>query len=141
MNTISPDESQLQTFVGGERTQPLVMVNLLKFRPRASYPETYRVAHGDADCSGEDAYMRYGAVATRKVAGVGGRVLWAGPAQQTFIGPADVDWDMVALVFYPSRASFLEMLADPEYQAAHVHREAGVEHMHLIQCDGAAVAA
>ena len=38
--------------------------------------------------------------------------------------------------YYPSRAAFLEMLADPEYRAAHVHREAGLANTHLIQCDG-----
>ena len=42
-----------------------------------------------------------------------------------WIGKAD--WDAVALVEYPRKEALLEMIAMPEYQAIHHHREAGLE--------------
>ena len=139
MNTISPNTEQLEAFFQRDAAQPLMMLNVIKFREKAEYPADYRATHDDADCSGLEAYLRYGEVATVKVAAAGGRIVCSGPAQQTFIGPPDVDWDIVAVVYYPSRAKFLEMVADPEYQASSVHREAGVLHMNLIQCDGSSI--
>jgi len=139
VNTVGPDPAQLEAFTKADPDQPLAMVNLIRFHDRAQYPAEYRAAHDDADCSGLEAYMRYGAVASAKIEALGGRTLWMGPAQQTFVGPREVEWDVVAVVFYPTRAKFFEMIADPEYQAAHVHRLAGVEHMNLIQCDGSGI--
>ena len=37
------------------------------------------------------------------------------------------DWDAVALVQYPSRKAFIEMVTTPEYEQAHEHRESGLE--------------
>ena len=139
MNTIRPDDAQARAFASRDQTQPIVMINLLKFHETARYADDGGGGRNDGGCSGLEAYMRYAEVATKKLAGLGGRVLWSGPAEHTFIGPPDVQWDMVAVVYYPSRATFLEMLAEEDYQAAHVHREAGVAHMHLIQCDGSGV--
>ncbi|MDX1578671.1 MAG: hypothetical protein R3266_09300 [Gemmatimonadota bacterium] len=36
------------------------------------------------------------------------------------------DWDVVALVSYPARQAFLEMVSKPEYAEIHGHREAGL---------------
>jgi hypothetical protein len=70
---------------------------------------------------------------------VGGQVAYVGPVQQTFIGPADVKWDVMALVYYPSREAFLRMIAMPDYQAATKHRRAGLAATRLLQCDGTSV--
>ena len=80
--------------------------------------------------------MLYGVVAQAKVKEVGGEMIFMGPAQQTFIGPADAKWDVVALVYYPSREAFLRMIAMPDYEAATHHRRAGLAATQLIQCDG-----
>ena len=48
------------------------------------------------------------------------------------IGPAQPEWDMVALVAYPSREAFLAMIADPDYLEVHQHRVAALADSRLI---------
>ena len=43
----------------------------------------------------------------------------------------DVDWDVVQLVYYPSRDTFIEMVTSEEYLTANEHRANGTE-KHLI---------
>ena len=50
------------------------------------------------------------------------------------IGDGEMDWDAVAIVEYPSIDAFRQMTASPEYDAVHVHREAGLAHQLLINC-------
>lgn len=113
---------------------PVVMLNLLKFREKAHYPE----AMGVAPCSGEEAYGRYQQAFTRTVHAVSqAEVLFEGPASAAFIGDAKADrWDKVLLVRYPSRQHFLAMMADPAYREALVHRYAGLERTVLIPVKG-----
>lgn len=102
----------------------VVMLNLLKFKSRASS------AGGG---TGEESYQRYGELATRKVAERGGRIVWMGRPDSVVIGEdATGDWDVVVLVAYPSRKAFLDMIADPDYQAGHADREGGVQDMALV---------
>jgi uncharacterized protein (DUF1330 family) len=50
------------------------------------------------------------------------------------IGPHEREWDMAIIAEYPSRTAFLQMVADPEYQAIHRHREAALDDSRLIAC-------
>lgn len=129
MPALDPTKEQFDAFRSHEREGVIHMLNFLKFRERANYQEA--VPEG-TDCSGLEAYQRYGRVAIKKVVEVGGRVLWSGHPEVMFIGE-DEDWDQILLVEYPSRTAFLKMLAMPEYQAATKHREAGLEATRLIQ--------
>jgi hypothetical protein len=43
----------------------------------------------------------------------------------------DADWDLALLVYYPSRAAFIDMVTSPEYLEANVDRQNGVE-KHVI---------
>lgn len=134
---VEPTDDQLQTFTALDQTQPIAMVNLLKFREDAVYADG-RDAKG---MSGAAAYGLYSQVAMAKIAEVGGRMFWAAPTAQTFIGTENDDWDMVAIVRYPNRAAFLKMVAMPDYQAASVHREAGLARTVLISCPGDTISA
>jgi uncharacterized protein (DUF1330 family) len=126
-----PTADQLRAFRDHTRAGPIQMINLLKFRDRAEYSAPI---DENADVSGQEAYGRYGAAVSQIVAGLGGRIVWSGTPETVFIGNDGDEWDAVAIVEYPSRAVFLSMIAMPEYQAAHVHREAGLSHQKLIQC-------
>jgi uncharacterized protein (DUF1330 family) len=64
----------------------------------------------------------------------GGKVLWMGRADQTLIGDPSEGWDSVALVEYPSRKAFIDMVSTSEYEQAHEHRESGLERTVLIAC-------
>ena len=95
---------------------PVVMVNLMRFREHSL----------DGNGSGWDAYLRYSALTIKLIKARGGTIIWTGNAEAVALGMADQHrWDYVALVRYPSRASFLDMMKSPEYAAANVERENG----------------
>jgi hypothetical protein len=41
-------------------------------------------------------------------------------------------WDRVAVVRYPTRHSFIEMQSRPDFQAQHVHKEAGMDRTIIV---------
>lgn len=130
MGTVEPSREQVKALSEGDMDAPLVMLNLLRFRERAAYPEGF-----DAEpCSGEEAYGRYGEGALTAIARVGGRVIWSAEAREVVIGPESEAWDQALLVRYPSRAKFIEMQMDPDYQAILPHRTAALEDSRLILC-------
>ncbi len=131
--TIVPTSEQIQTMAEKGPEGPMVMVNLLKYRKKAAY-EPDR-AETKENLSGRDAYQRYGMVAIQHVTKRGGRVVWGGPQKFVMVGDGSAnDWDDVVCVQYPSRSAFLSMTQDPDYLAAHYHREAGLERTVLLCC-------
>jgi uncharacterized protein (DUF1330 family) len=95
---------------------PVTMLNLMRFRERSL----------DGNGSGWDAYLRYSALTIKLIKKVGGTIVWTGEAEAVALGvPEAHRWDYVALVRYPSRAAFLEMMNSVAYQASNVERENG----------------
>ena len=121
---ISPNADQFRELAAADDTGPVVMLNLLKFKARADTGEG----------TGEEAYRSYGDAAVAMIEERGGRVIWAGRADQILIGDPVADWDQVLLVQYPSRAAFLDMVSQPAYQDAHQHRESGLERTVVVAC-------
>lgn len=121
-NRVYPDREQVEA-QRASASQPgrIVMVNLLKFRERALYPDGR-----DAHLSGREAYQRYAVEVGKLVRACGGRVLYVGDVTFLQIGPVEELWDEVALAEYPSREAFLAMSSSPEWCAIAVHREAGL---------------
>lgn len=129
MPSINPSREQLAHFAQHMPDEtPILMLNLLRYRDAAAYPDD----SGHAPCSGREAYKRYSRTALNKVQGVGGSVELLATAHVALIAPAEEQWDEVLLVRYPSKSAFLSMLADPEYQAATVHRSAALIDSRLI---------
>lgn len=122
MGRTQPTTEQIEAFVGADHDGPVVMLNVLKFRDRAE----------GEDGSGAEAYGRYGEQVTKLVEEQGGRVLYVGPAFATLIGDDDDVYDAVALVEYPSRQAFLDMVSGERYADAHQHRAAGLAYQLLI---------
>jgi uncharacterized protein (DUF1330 family) len=102
---------------------PVTMLNLVKYRDQSA----------DGDGSGRDAYQRYAARAQGYVESRGGKVLWAGLMAEAALneGDTNVDWDWGLLVYYPSRAAFIDMVTSADYLDANQHRLSGTE-KHLI---------
>src|SRR5579862_3010759 len=101
---------------------PVTMLHLMRFRERSL----------DGNGSGWDAYLRYSALTIKLIKAVGGTIIWTGEAEAVALGVPDAHrWDYVALVRYPSRAAFLEMMTSADYQASNVERENGCAD-HLI---------
>ena len=123
---ITPNQEQFLQLAADAETNAgeVVMLNLLKYKARAD---------DGAGGSGAEAYGRYAEQAVRMVEEQGGSVLWLGRPDQVLIGDAEADaWDAVALVRYPSRKHFLDMVSQPNYQEAHTHREGGLERTVLL---------
>ena len=121
---IVPNEDQFRELMESTDAGPVTMLNLLKFKPQAE----------GADGTGAEAYARYSADAIRMVEARGGRLAWAGRADQILIGDPAEDWDLIALVEYPSRKAFIDMITSAEYLETHAHREAGTERTILVAC-------
>jgi len=121
VNAVFPPAEQAAAFFSGVEDGPFVMVNLLKFKEHADYPDG-----SDAGLTGRDAYARHGAGVQACLAAVGGKSLYAGAVTDLMLGEVDELWDMVALAQYPSRAAMMRMIQSPDYQAIEKHRIAGL---------------
>lgn len=108
INAMQPTPQQIQAFMALP-DEPVVMLNLLKFKPDG----------------GREAYMKYAAAVIPMVEKLGGRLLFQGECKMCLVGNAD--WDTVALVEYPTPKLLIRMSTSPEYQAIHRHRETGLE--------------
>jgi uncharacterized protein (DUF1330 family) len=129
----TPTREQFTDFAGGARDGEVVMLNLLHFaRPDES--------DGGRDAAtaptGAGAYRDYSDQVVKMVEARGGRVIWTGRPEHVLIGDPAVDgWDLVALVSYPSRQAFVDMVTSPSYEAAHEHRARGLDRTVLLACE------
>ena len=108
INAVLPTPEQMQAFLALP-DGPILMVNLLKFNPDG----------------GAEEYTKYITGVRPVLQNVGARILISGEAATCLIGNGD--WDMIAVVEYPSPAVFFKMVNSDEDQAVHNHREAGLE--------------
>lgn len=121
INQIHPSPEQAKAFFGGAEDGPMCMVNLLKFKDKATYADG-----SEPELSGREAYLRYGAGVQACIAAVGGTARFTGLVTDLMLGEVEELWDMVAIAEYPSRAAMLQMVQSPEYQAITRHRDAGL---------------
>lgn len=120
-NAVMPEPDQAKAFFFGPEHGPMVMVNLLKFKDKAEYPDGR-----DADKTGREAYLVYGAAVQKCLEMVGGHAVFSGQVTGLILGEVEELWDMVALAWYPSPQAMMAMVALPEYQGIEVHRFAGL---------------
>jgi uncharacterized protein (DUF1330 family) len=120
-NAVTASDQQLAAFFNAPEDGPFVMINLLKFKPKAEYADG-----SDPDISGAAAYGRYGAAVTKMIEQLGGRIVYGGVTTSLMLGQVEELWDSVGLVEYPSMAAFRAMITSPEYAAISHHRTAGL---------------
>jgi uncharacterized protein (DUF1330 family) len=133
MTYSNPTREQFKFLYSLPSDKPVCMLNLLKFRDRASY-ERAEASDPQPAISGREAYERYSAEAESAFRRAGGHQMWLGQPMATVIGPTDPSWDLVFVAYYPSVRSFLEMVKSPEYQGATRHRTAALADSRLIGC-------
>ncbi len=121
VNQTMPSAEQMTQFFGAGEDGPFVMVNLLKFKAMAEYADGR-----ESDLSGAEAYAIYGAAVQKCIADVGATPGFSGEVTGLLLGEVEDNWDMVALVEYPSLEAFRTMMMSPEYQKIAVHRSAGL---------------
>lgn len=120
-NAVMPPMEQAMAFFTGPEDGPFVMVNLLKFKPKAEYADG-----SGGDLTGAEAYALYGEEVRKLVEGLGGKVRYSGHVTGLLLGEVEDLWDMVALAEYPSLAAFRAMAMSPEMHAIEHHRVAGL---------------
>lgn len=94
---INPSAENIAALQAMQLDGPVVMVNLLRFRPDG----------------GAEEYERYAAAALPFLERAGAKLRYLGDGAATVIGPDH--WDEVLLVEYPSIQAFFDMTTDPEY--------------------------
>ena len=133
---IDPTPEQFQAFKDLPRNHPIEMLNLVRLRDLAAYPKDHPL-HGQR-VTGAEAYQTYGTQSAPILERLGGRILWRGQFETTLIGPQDAIWHVSFIARYPDAAAFLQMVTDPDYQKAVVHRQAAVHTSRLIRHGSAA---
>ncbi len=123
---IDPTREQFAAFQAIDRSGRLQMLNLVRFRAQAAYPD-------GRQATGQEAYRAYARASGEVFARVGGRQIWLGRFEHTLIGPPGERWDAVFIAEYPDAAAFVEMLRDPAYREAVKHRQAAVADSRLIR--------
>ena len=113
MSAIEPTPEAILKFAQLPDTGPVLMLNLLKFKPNG----------------GREAYAKYGVEVNKILTKLGASMIFA--AQPEFCLLGGQNWDLVAIAKYPSRKTFLEMVTSAEYQAIHHYREEGLDHQVL----------
>lgn len=128
---VDPTRAAFDAFKALPRDVPIQMLNLIRYRALAAYPEGHENA--GKGWSGERAYQEYGKTSGPIFQLVGGSVIWRGAFQTVLTGPADEHWDAAFIAQYPNAGAFLEMVTDPEYRLAVVNRQAAVQTSRLIR--------
>ena len=105
-----PREEFLADMAASDDPASIVMVNLLKVRDQAEL----------------DQYSRMVFPLIEKH---GGSYVYGGPVEADVIGSGD--WDYIAIVRYPSRRAFAEMILSDDYALAAPHRVDGLERAEL----------
>lgn len=123
---IDPERDQFDAFKRLPRDVPILMLNFLRFRDEAVYPD-------GRTATGAEAYEAYGRESGPIFSRVGGEIVWRGRPECMVIGPADKQWDLVFVARYPTANAFLEMVTDPAYREAVKHRQAAVLDSRLIR--------
>jgi len=129
INVLQPTGDQVRAFRDRQTGEPIVMLNLLKFKEKAVYEDGR-----PCELTGPEAYQLYANAFHEIMEPKGVRVLYSGGVRGVLIGEGDDLWDAVALIKYPSAEVMLKMLRDEDYQQAQQHRAAGLEGQLLIEC-------
>jgi uncharacterized protein (DUF1330 family) len=103
---------QLDRYLDEDPGGRVAMINLLRFNPDG----------------GQERYLEYAAAIAAVGERYGANPLFVGFGRHALVADPGQEWDAVAVVTYPSRQAFAEMIRDPEYQAAaHLRSEALLE--------------
>jgi uncharacterized protein (DUF1330 family) len=115
---IDPTPEQIHALAARAREidGPVHMVNLLAFVDDGSL------------------YAEYGVAVQPHLDRVGASIVYAGSTDGAVIG-GEKEWDAIAIVRYPSRAAFLEMVTDAGYQEISHLRSQAVRDSRLVPTD------
>lgn len=109
---IDPTGQDLKRYLAEDPGGPVVMLNLLRFRPDG----------------GRERYTEYVEHFRRASGPFGAEVVYVGDGLTALVAEPGQSWDAVLLVRYPSRQAFSDMVRDPTYQqGSHLRTQALTE--------------
>jgi uncharacterized protein (DUF1330 family) len=110
---VDPKGADLKRYLEEDPGGPVVMLNLLRFKPDG----------------GRESYAKYAeALRGTYLAKYGAELVYAGNGSTALVAEDGQAWDAVLLVRYPSRQAFSQMVADQDYQQfTHFRTEALTE--------------
>jgi uncharacterized protein (DUF1330 family) len=117
------DKDQLDEILGKSYPHGVLCMNLLKFRKQVTI-------EGE-DLSGMEAYRKYVETTIHTIPEVGGAIVAFGECEYAVIGPKG-EWDMMAIVWYPSAEAFHNMISSERYRSAVHYRTLALEDSRLI---------
>jgi uncharacterized protein (DUF1330 family) len=116
-------------FFGSNTEGPVVMLNLLKFKDQAVFPEGKDPGH---PMTGTEAYQLYMKHTSPHIKKAGAEVVFMGQADHFLIGPEAESWDMVLLVKHQSKEKFLAFARNEGYLETAYYRNAALEDSRLL---------
>ena len=119
-------EETWRAFRADNRPGPIDMLNLIRLREQALYPDGRTV-------SGRKAYAEYSRISAAPALALGMRIVWRGGFERMMVGPEAERWDICFVAQYPSVEAFIALMRDPAYRDAMAHRQAGVLDSRLIR--------
>ncbi|MEM1397998.1 MAG: DUF1330 domain-containing protein [Pseudomonadota bacterium] len=130
-NFVDPTREQFGTMMKLPDTGVIHMLNMLMFKETATYPDDH--PNSEKTFTGAEAYAHYGEESGPIFRRVGGKIFATFEPKLVLIGPDDEVWDAIFIAEYPNASAFGEMVKDPDYQKAVVHRQAAVKNSRLIR--------
>jgi len=121
---LGPTPNQMETLLQRDQNIPVVMLNYLKFRDVAVYPDDFK---GKRYKTGREAYQKYGQRDSHN-----NQVDIFGDYKFTIVGEDEPKWNNFVFVRYPSVKNFIGMIATKSYQASSTQRSAGLENTILL---------
>ena len=114
MEITEPSPQQMKQIFAMEQDGPVVFVNLLKFNPDG----------------GAEGFARYSEEFNKLMGPKGVKSVFQGKWLMSLIG--EEEWDLVAVVLYPTIAIWQTMVQDEEYHKISHHRSGAILDARLI---------
>lgn len=132
MNHVDPGRENWALFKSLPRDRPMHLLNMIRYRDEAAYPEGHPLAA--AGWSGEQAFAEYFRLAVPMIEELGGGLAWNAGFECMITGPERFEWDRVFVMAFPDAAAFMALVTDAHYRAEVVgHRTAGVLDSRLVR--------
>lgn len=119
-------EQAWRAFRGDNRPGPIHMLNLIRLRDAASYPD-------GRQATGYQAYSEYSRISAGPARAAGMSIVWRGGFELMMVGPEAEQWDICFIAEYPGVEAFVALMRHPDYREAMLHRQAGVADSRLVR--------
>lgn len=119
-------EQSWRAFRSDNRSGPIHMLNLIRLREQAEYPD-------GRTATGLEAYTEYSRISEAPARALGMSIAWRGGFELLMIGPDAERWDLCFVAEYPGVEAFINLMRHPEYREAMIHRQAGVADTRLVR--------